>query len=148
MRHGVVRSLVLACSLPLALPQGWCCLFAAQVAKPPTTAAKQAATAAPVKTDGCCPRCRHNTDANPKPDHQPPRDHKPSAPPKCICSCSDRDATLPSKAAVEPGVTGLVLFVPPLDSVAPSVAPTEHVVGSPHAPPGPQLHVIKCVWLC
>ncbi|HTU93341.1 MAG TPA: hypothetical protein VMF69_24890 [Gemmataceae bacterium] len=141
MRKRVVRSLVLACSLLLALPQGWCCLLAMQTAKAATTTVSE--TTAPANTRGCCPCCPRNADRDRNPAGKPSEPEKST----CFC-CPDRDATLPSTSSIERVDTGFIVIVPPLDVIFPSVALLDGVAGSTFYLPAHQLHVLKCVWLC
>jgi hypothetical protein len=130
MGNRAVRSLVFACSLLLALPQGWCCLFACPQAK--ATVATTADTQdTPEDAGDSCPCCPH----------------KPPAPTKSTCCCSDRHATVPTTASVEPPDDGFVLLPPP-NVAAQTVAYSTAVVGTDLPPPTGTLHILHCVWLC
>src|SRR5262245_50907562 len=100
MRSRVLRSLVLACSLLLALPQGCVCLFAVLTA----TATVTTATTTPVTTGGCC-GC-YKQDRQPKPTPT----GKPSAPPVSRCPCYDRQALPSSKSPVEQPDAGFAII--------------------------------------
>src|SRR5262245_57138588 len=110
MGSRVVRSLVLACSLHLALPQGWCCSSAC----PTTEATTPLATAAGADTEGSpgdpgggCPFCtKHQPGPSSDPPDQPTPADNPSAPCKSVCPCADRHATTPASAAGEQLDTG------------------------------------------
>lgn len=140
MKKGVARFLVFACSLLLALPQGWCCLFALQTAKA-ATATEDTATTHERNTKACCPCCSQNPD----PEHG--SKDKPSGPSKRVCCCPDRDATLSSSSSIEKADAGFAVLLPPLVSVAPAFALLEEVVSNFLLPTLP-LHLLKCVWLC
>lgn len=135
MRSRALRSLVFACSLLFALPQGWCCIFAGYTPQ-------AAATAASVSPGGCCEGCGHRTQSPSTPDQ------KPSEPPS-RCPCSDRLTVLPSASAVEKADLDFAFaaVLPPLETVPPQVAVIEEALSVVH-PPTHQLHLFKCVWLC
>jgi hypothetical protein len=124
---------VLACSLVLALPHGWCCLFAAQLRTLTTPVAKEA--------QGCAGCCKHG--AHPKPAGEPSK--RPATP----CPCDGRQTILPGSPAVEDGGLGLVCLatlLPPAASL-PCVGTVEEAVWIVR-PPAEPVHVCKCVWLC
>ncbi len=144
MRPLLLRLLVLACGLLLALPPGWCCLLplcpAAQHAAPVT------APAGPCEPEETC--CCCGAGARPVP---PPASPTPAPIPATCCpGCADRDVTAPD--AVKPPV------------VSPDAAPVAALPAGPHllsgassagpaADLGPlchstPLHVLHCVWLC
>jgi hypothetical protein len=142
MENWVNRVLVLACSLFLALPPGWCCMVAGQTTKAPTTTSTSDTAKAPVNTEKCCRCCRPNSDSNPSPTD------KPSAPSKSFCPFSDRHAILPYPSIVEKVHTaGFVAILSPLACLPPAT-PIEGLVRSTHYSPPHQRHVLKCVWLC
>jgi hypothetical protein len=144
-----MRSLALACGLLLALPQGWCCMFAFACHEGKATTLTETAAGtqdSPGRTGECCPCCPHKS-APGAPTGEPTPTEKPSAPAKSICSCSDRPATLPSTSSVEQVNDGLVLFLPPLPAIQ-GVGHSVAVVGTELPPPTPTLHVLNCVWLC
>src|SRR6516165_10498741 len=103
MRRRVVRSLVLACSLLLALPQGWCCLFAVRKANASSTTGTPNKATPPAKRGGGCPCCSSSSD--PKPD---PTD-KPSPLQSGTCPCSDRQTILPTVSCIEQVDAGFVV---------------------------------------
>jgi hypothetical protein len=152
MGSRVVRSLVLTCSLLLALPQGWCCLFACHRAKP-TTSMPPVSVAAEMKdipgdAGGGCPLCTNQSAPSSDPtDKRAPAD-KPSAPCNSICSCADRHATLPATPSVEQVDEAFVLFLLPLAPATLSVGQRAAVDGTDLPPPSLPLHVLNCVWLC
>jgi hypothetical protein len=145
MRGRVAPSLVLACSLVLVLPQGWCCLFALPMAKEAPPAATPDTTA-PSKPVPRCPCCAQNTDTNPIDKSTPT--NKPSAPPMKGCPCPERQAVVPTPSSVQHVDTGFVLLLPPLDIVPSSFALVEGSVGPVFHPLTHQLHVFNCLWLC
>lgn len=140
MRKGIARSLIFTCSLLLALPQGWCCLFALQTEKT-ATAKEDTATTHAKSTKACCPCCAQNPDPE-----RGPKD-KPSGPSKRVCCCPDRDATLSSSSSIEKADSGFLVLLPPLDPVAPTLTLVEEVVSNLLLPTL-ALHVVNCVWLC
>ncbi|HMP02467.1 MAG TPA: hypothetical protein PKC45_08220 [Gemmatales bacterium] len=134
MGSRVVRSLVLACSLLVALPQGWCCLFAFHQAK---------ATAS-TTTGECCPCCPTHSAPN---DGQTPAKN-PTVPGSFTCCCADRHATAPETSSVKPLDTGAALALP-LDADSPRLGDQLAVVEwTDLPPPTPHLHLLNCVWLC
>jgi hypothetical protein len=135
MRNRALRSLVLACSLLLVLPQGWCCMLASQMATTTATA-----TPIPVSARGCCDCCKQDTQSKPQSD-------KPFAPPASSCCCSDQQALPASVVSIEQPDAGLIFVavLPLLDSLL----PLGSVIGDAvFHPPAYQRHVFKCVWLC
>lgn len=144
-----MRSLVLACSLLLALPQGWCCMFACCPQVKATTSTATAETKdIPGDVGGCCGNCPHQSNPSHGSTDKPTPAKKPSAPTNSVCSCADRHATLPAASPVEQVDTGLVLFLPPLAIVAPGVGHRAGFMGTDTPPPTRPLHVLNCVWLC
>jgi hypothetical protein len=135
MRSCVVRSLVFACSLLVALPQGWCCMFAFNGAKATTS----------TTAGECCPCCPSGS----APNHgQTPAKH-PTVPGSFNCCCADRHATVPEPSSVEQSDTGVALALPPLDALAPRIG--DHLAVAEWTdlpPPTPHLHLLNCVWLC
>ena len=119
-----LTSLVLASSLILVLPRGWCCIFAALGAK-----------AAPAKR--CC--CQPEAPADPSTPSQPR--------PVKSCPCGERSTIAPP----QPGLPSadLLPYVGTTD-----LAPRLHVVCSFACPLSswlihpPPLRVLNCVWLC
>ena len=138
MKSCLVRSLVLACSLPLALPQGWCCLFAMPPLQSATTGADKAHV--PVKTNECCPCCQRD----PAPDSESPSPAKPAVPQKSVCYCPPQHATLLTSVSLEQVDTGLFIVLPLLECTLPPITLTESVIGFSFPP----CHVLHCVWLC
>jgi hypothetical protein len=131
MSNRVLRSLVLACSLLLAAPQGWCCLFAVAPARAETPTA-------PGNPDGNCPCCpTNNQGQNPT--------NTPDTPTTSACPCDQRQTTLPAPTSLEQGQT--VSFLRPPDAAPPSITRLERACFT-IPPPSPRLHVLECVWLC
>src|SRR6266850_6258194 len=88
MRHHTLRCLILACSLNLVLPPGWCCIFQAQASPP---AFKEATP----KPRGCCGHCK----AKPRPAPARSTDPVALAPDPVTpgqCPCTERHTTPPS----------------------------------------------------
>jgi hypothetical protein len=118
----------------LALPQGWCCLFAAQLAK-------LTASATPAKAASCCSREVH-------PQRQAPGDAPSNLPPS-RCPCSDRHTVRIDSTSVEnPHVEFASI------SVLPDLDPAQVLIGVDWQelcvvhPPFQEHHVIQCVWRC
>lgn len=151
MSNRAVRSLALACSLLLALPQGWCCTFAfaCHEAKA-TTCSKTVAGRqdAPVDPGGRCPSCPHKAASSTTPTGKPTPAEKPTAPAHAVCSCSDRHATVPSTSSVEQASGELVFTLPPLNVAAHGVGHPVAVVGTDLPQPTRTIHIWNCVWLC
>jgi len=117
--------LVLASSLILVLPRGWCCIFAA-------LAAKQAAPA----PRSCC--------SGGGEDPAPPEDPRPQ--PAKRCMCAGRDTVLPHQPELPTAEPLAFAAAPALPAPAP-FAPL-------FLPPlkfsfaQPPLQALNCVWLC
>jgi hypothetical protein len=140
MKGRVLRSLVIAISLLLVVPPGWCCMVPVHAAT--ATDAKATATV-PMKPAGCRGCCKHETQPQPGPADTP------SGPPPGHCCCIDRLTGLPSPAGAEKAGLGFA-FAAPLPhavSVPPLVRFIEEAASVVH-PPTRQLHILKCVWLC
>lgn len=137
MRNTFLRTLVFACSLTLALPQGWCCLLAMQ------NAAKGSGSVTPSSSD-CCP-CSAPQPENSKPDGTP---SEKSPVPIKNCPCTERNTTL-----ITGGIEkiefdlGFVAILPVADFVNQEVGARENVARSVYLPPQ-SLHVLHCLWLC
>src|SRR4051794_2994558 len=109
MQGRLVRSLVLAFSLVLVLPQHWCCIFAIPTApaasvdtldtESPGTAKPQTA---PVSCGSCCART-HDPPPHPPPDENPPAPAEKQPPEQSPghCPCSDHLTLKPSVSTVE-----------------------------------------------
>ena len=135
MRGRVLRSLAFACSLLLALPPGWCCLWL-----PGPARAAAAPTEAPAEP--CCPCCNHPV---------PPTESEAPAPaPPQRCPCADRETTTPEAVKPPALLAGdhLGTPIPCADDLAPSAAPGGLVPASSLAPSSAPLNVLHCGWLC
>jgi hypothetical protein len=147
MRGRLLRSLALAGSLVLALPQGWCCMVAIWPSKTaPLTQGQE--PAAPVEAGACCPCCGHQA-APPcgSPGTTGPTD-KPSAPLKGTCCCSDRHATRPPSFSLEQADAKVRAALPPLVSVPPASTASGGAAIAVTHPPTYHPRVLNCVWLC
>lgn len=139
MKSRILRTLVFVCSLTLALPQGWCCLFASQTTgKVP---AGNGPTCSKAGTSGCCCPC-----STPLPGKS---DKAPAKPvPVQDCPCTGRNVTLPTSSVEKFTVDlGFVAILPDFDLSHHEVGVGERIPCSVHAPPR-SLHVLHCVWLC
>jgi hypothetical protein len=129
MKNRLVRLLVLACSMVLALPPSWCCLLADKVNSVGADAAK------------ICPCCAHRAKSTKK---------IPLPPPTRRCPCSDRNAirleisgpkTILQTDLCSPGEgtvidltrTRLALGQIGFHQIFPATSP---------------IHVLNCQWLC
>jgi len=135
MRSHAVRFLAIACALTLALPPGWCCLFALPSAGKATTCCRGSA-------EGCCCACAAQRSATSQPGRPPP------PAPVRHCPCTDRNTTLPGKA-VEKAAVDCAPAAAPVDCDIPLV-PTGAAedFGPPALAPPLPLHVLHCLWLC
>lgn len=137
MNSYLIRSLVFACSLTLALPQGWCCLFAMQ------STAKASGSATPSPFD-CCP-CSAPQPDNSKPDGTP---SEKSPVPVKNCPCNERNTTLTSSGIEKSDFDlGFVEILAVADFANQEVGVLERVARSVYLPPQ-SLHVLHCLWLC
>ena len=130
VRSRLLRSLVLGCGLLLALPPGWCCIFAFRSVK------QEAPKASPC----CCPCCAKEA-PRPAPTPAP----APKAPDRC--PCADRHSTAPDAPKVFASDPGFVAPVPVIH-----LAPFWLGITAPagFCPPAAATssHVLNCVWLC
>ena len=121
-----VRSLMLASSLLLVLPPGWCCLL-------PRAAAPK--NELPPCCRPCCDGAKHSEPVTPAP--LPPG----------RCPCSDRQSIAPDVAKLVLAVPFLTAPAPALDLAVSPVAVDDLLLAS-----GPSLdlslHLVHCVWLC
>ncbi len=123
----LVRGLVLVCSLPLALPAGWCCMVSGP-----------AAHAGTVPAAAGCPRCQPSAPAE-----------RPSVPAKKnACPCYDRQTTLPAASPVDMPDAGLVALLPPVVVAPTDLARSVQTSARTHDPPARARHVLYSVWLC
>ena len=128
------RFLVLACSLILALPQSWCCVFASQLDR-------ITAGTAPTQRQVCC-ECQTGTvPAAPE--------RKPSNLPPDRCPCSDRQTVLPHSPAVAKGsVDVAIVAILPVPDASPTFIGMDAEAVCVIHPPTCHRHVLKCVWRC
>jgi hypothetical protein len=125
----LLRSLVLACSLTLALPPGWCCIFqAAQADDEP----------APV---GCCKSASHQA-PKPQDDNEPPQPSHGSD-----CPCADRATTPVSKIDQLDRDVALPADVVALDGDVLLTSTRGDSAPALIVPPE-RLHLLQCCWLC
>lgn len=130
-----VRSLVLVCSLTLALPPGWCCMLAAQVTPTTTT-----------RPGSCCCTCPAPGEKG-QPKSDPAK--SPTAPLPKHCPCTDRQTVLTAGVSAEQVDGGVILFaILPVFDIRPVLAGIVGRVDSDAHPPPLRLHVLHCQWLC
>lgn len=139
MRSRILRTLVLACSLTFALPQGWCCMLTIQPTE--NVATENGPTCYLAGTAGCC--CNSSI---PLPGHPNKLPQKPV--PLHNCPCSERIATLPTHSVEKVDVDlGFVAMLPDFDQIHFEVDAVEYAACSVQAI-SVRLHVLHCVWLC
>jgi hypothetical protein len=120
----VLRVLVLANALLLALPPGWCCLPADEPAR----------AAAPCR--GCCHQAGDPQDATPEPEPLPPAND---------CCCLWDSVPPPDSRGLAPDLSvAAAVFAEALPVLhAPRVERE-----APHSFAPPPRHVLLCLWLC
>lgn len=134
MNSRFLRTLVLAFSLTLALPQGWCCMFAVQTTE-------KAGSCPMAGSPGCCCPC-----ANPQPGKSKDSPAKPV--PVQNCPCTERNATITASSAEQVDIDlGFVAVLAVIDFARYEVGAVEEVACRVYAPPR-SLHVLHCLWLC
>jgi hypothetical protein len=131
MRNRFVQTLVLMCSLHLALPQSWCCWV---------IVAAGHATTVPTDTQTCHSCCQRTALPHPT--------EKPAEAPKSDCSCAVRDTALPPSSSVEKINQDFFVYMPVTSDASPTLTLAEQVVGSILPLPECSLHAFHCVWLC
>lgn len=134
MRFSFTRSLVVACSLLLALPPGWCCFaFHALPAADRVTAANVP------------PCCKHKLHANSSTSQQVPRPLQHGE-----CPCDDRVSTpADDHHGYTPDLSVSVLQA--VSATVPAVlGTTHHVDGRDVSDPiaAPSLRILHCHWTC
>lgn len=140
MRNRVVHILTFVCSMPLALPQGWCCLQAW------TCANACGAPAAPGSSKSSC-SCCCNGCALQTTDTWSPADRSPD-PKKPVCRCPERDVALPPKPSIEKPDAELVVFVPLAETAILKTDVRSAFKRFDTPSPTPSIHVLICVWRC
>jgi hypothetical protein len=134
MRNRLLRSLVLVSGLLLALPEGWCCLLAAQLKR-------HANEATAAKRPECC-TCHDSCK-----ESEPTPVKRPVIPP--TCPCSQRQTILPVVASAK-HINAAAVFVavlPPVTAAPECVRGHEYTVCVVH-PPTCALHIFECIWRC
>lgn len=138
MTSRILRTVVLANSLLLALPTGWWCAFI--VASSAPSQSKPNSVEAVAETGCCCKK-----QADPRDDGCSPCDHQKQS--ECpICCCAE-----PEPAKLVPAEN----FQVDLTDVGHLILP--HYVPAPagiaefaffSAPPSRAIHLLHCLWLC
>jgi hypothetical protein len=132
MRSLRLRILLLAFSLPLVLPVGWCCMVATAF-----TQADDPRQQSPPPTCSCCPSHVPHAPAKPKPRQLPPEK----------CPCLWEAAKAPDSPTPPHPDAAISVEAVPAD-------PARALPGFPRSvrldlpPPEPHLHLLLCVWLC
>jgi hypothetical protein len=134
MRYRLPRSLVLVSGLLFALPEGWCCLLAAELNR-------RADEATPAKRPECC-TCPGSCE-----ESQPAPARRPVIPP--TCPCSQRQTILPVVASAKHmNAAAVFVAVPsPVIGAPDGVRNLEQAVCVVH-PPTCALHIFECIWRC
>jgi hypothetical protein len=148
MNNRILRFLVLACSVTLALPHGWCCIFAAQKFEKQTarSEAVHGSTGGEGSGSCCCPGTTPQTS-------QPSSssDSSPSAPSPIPfhCPCTERNATSLKNAVEKFGADFAFVAILPINDILlnETVKVVEVVACFDFSPPR-SLHVLHCRWLC
>ncbi len=128
----VRRALLVAASLLLALPPGWCCVAPSAPAGPAQAPARHA----------CCHGGRKAPASRTSiPTPRPAPLGGPS------CPCFDRAPAKPAR----PGIDTTDSSLPPAPALTPAL-PIANAVGGTAPPsrraPSPSLQLLHCVWLC
>jgi hypothetical protein len=134
MRSLFLRYLVLGCSLLLALPPGWCCIFQVQARS------KEVKAEVPRPIGSCCGHCRGVV----KPQ-VPTRTPVPALPGKC--PCDDRHSTTPDAHKIVGGDL-LIATTDLVHDLVLSAAEAEGLAGLPVPSSDHSLRILHCVWLC
>jgi hypothetical protein len=136
-----LTSLVLACSLVLVLPRGWCCILAALAAKA-DPAVRSCCLPGKGKAEPAKRACCRTGEQPQENDHPPGRPM-----PAESCPCAGRNATLPDHPELPPAdllpCTGAADLPPPLPVVCAFVEPpASWMAHSPSARPEVPLAVL------
>jgi hypothetical protein len=129
-----IHILIVACSLLLALPPGWCCLLEGPIFG--QGGKKKLNTCGAC----CCDHPAKHSDATPGP--------VPASPRPARCPCDDRNSTSPDpvSAKVDCGIA-LPALRTPLSPLSPCLI--ENVLlGTDRVCLDGSLHLLNCTWLC
>ncbi|HEV3146634.1 MAG TPA: hypothetical protein VGZ47_22290 [Gemmataceae bacterium] len=135
----LTRSLVLLCSLLLALPQGWCCLVGAAPCCNQQQPAEKQELPAKHKSCCCCQELTEHECSKPVPAPKPGKPLK-------ACCCEKALTALPNVERQLPDLVALPLAVSvdvPLFHAVNRIESARRFAVSPFP-----LHVFHCVWLC
>ena len=143
MRSRFARSVVLACSLVLALPQSWCCTFSVPIAN-----SSNVQSTGPANEGRCCPCCRIAAAPDSNSTEKTSPANKPADPPRIDCFCTGGHAILASTSSFAQWDGGLVATLVPLQLFSSCNHLMGRIVRSAMHPQAERLHVFKCVWLC
>jgi hypothetical protein len=137
MKGVTLNSLVLASSLVLLLPPGWCCFVPLPVITGVAKAAEQC-------RGGCrqAGRCKVSCKGKGKAPVQPPL----PAPP-CPYCCYEPDWLKPAPPEQVGADRSSVALAAPIDR-PPAPTVLRHPLDLSLPDPSPPLHILKCVWLC
>lgn len=135
MKLAMARLLVLACSLQLTLPSGWCCRL-------PASELSQDADEQASNGKTCCACCPETSASHAQPDEESP------SPPSPIkdCCCKPFQALLVKDSPKPPSPTLAFVEVPVVALQAGSNDNARMVAVDLH--PRISLHLLNSVWLC
>ncbi|HMF10755.1 MAG TPA: hypothetical protein VKE94_00565 [Gemmataceae bacterium] len=134
MRTLLARTLLVACSVSLALPPGWCCLYATGA-----RADKQQAASVERPCRGCCHK-------RPAPPSEPARPAPQRLPVCCCCPVNARTVPPASQKTTDTPVRLATHERPAV--VAPALRDDDDRPVNPPYFTSTPLHVLRCVWLC
>src|SRR5438552_895215 len=140
MKKWGLRSLVLVCSLTVALP-GWCCFV-------PIPKADENAQAPKKKTESCCDLCQCKDGQKPSADTRPESSQTPSPkPPQPVpasrCCCYEPDWLKPNPPEKLAADFSVALVFLPVDCL-PTCGVLLHSLDVSLPAAGPPLNVLKC----
>jgi hypothetical protein len=127
------NSLILATSLVLVLPPGWCRFVCLPIIR-------SAKAESPQSHGGCCDLCHRQ-------DREEPAPEPPKPPPPSRCCCYELDWLKPTPPKKIEADLSLAAYLTPMHDLPPrAVRPDGLGLSLPG--PSPPLHILKCVWLC
>lgn len=128
----VAKILVIASSVLLALPPGWCTFISLPIVRAKSEASTKA-------HGGCCDLCRCPDQA------KPPQPQEPTPPSRCCCYELDWLKPVPPQR-VEVDTTSAIFIVPSNCSPGQRIASQDLDLSIPV--PSPPLQILHCVWTC
>jgi hypothetical protein len=125
--------MVLTCSLTLALPPGWCCMFLARAVEKLAPGSR-----------ACC-ACTEPESVRSAPANDTPLSPAPSP---YECPCTERNTTLPKSGTEKADFEPALLAVPSINNSAPPGAGVVQEVAGPGHSRLFARHAMYCCWLC